>query len=271
MEKWRFLPYRVYSPAENMAIDEAIMQLHREKKNLPTLRFYGWEPATLSIGYFQRVDREINLDELKRSGFGFVRRLTGGRAVLHDHELTYSVIVSEAHPLMPPTVSESYRVISQGLLEGFRLLGIEAELTAPHSKPRGEHTAACFDSPSDYELVIHGKKVAGSAQVRKQGVILQHGSILLDLDIEALFSVLRFPSDQVRKKWKDDFRNKAVAIQPILQRDVSIEEVTQAFFDGFQKGMGIQLEMGELSLEEIELAKRLVKEKYGNDQWNRRR
>lgn len=271
MGKWRFLPYDVYSQEENMAIDEAIMLLHSQGKNLPTLRFYGWNPATLSIGYFQRVEKEVNLEELKRSGFGFVRRLTGGRAVLHDQELTYSVIVSEGYPLMPPTVSESYRVISQGLLEGFRLLGIEAELSLPRPKVQQEHTAACFDSPSDYELVIDGKKVVGSAQVRKYGVILQHGSILLDLDVSALLSVLRFPSERVFQKLKEEFHQKAVAIRPILKRDVSIEEVSRAFLAGFQKGMGIELEVGELTEEEKTLVKQLVKEKYGNNEWNYRR
>jgi len=271
MEKWRFLPYQTWSPAENMAIDEAMMQLHHEGKTPPTIRFYGWDPATLSIGYFQKAAREVNLEELQRSGWGFVRRMTGGRAVLHDQELTYSVVVSENHPLMPPTVSESYRVISQGLLEGFRLLGLEAEMSSPLQKPKGEHTAACFDSPSDYELVIEGKKVAGSAQVRKQGIILQHGSILIDLDVEALFRVLLFPSERVREKWKADFREKAVAIQPMIQRMVSIGEVENAFFHGFQKGMGIELVPGELTEEEKTLAEQLVQEKYGTDQWNLRR
>ncbi|WP_124727181.1 lipoate--protein ligase family protein [Staphylospora marina] len=271
MQSWRFLPYRVHTPAENMAIDEAILHVHREGRVPPTVRFYGWNPATLSIGYFQRVDKEVVLERIRSRGLGFVRRMTGGRAVLHDKELTYSVVVSEDHPLMPPTVSESYRVISQALLEGYRLLGLKAELSLPESGRREAASAACFDSPSDYELVIEGRKAAGSAQTRQRGVILQHGSVLVDLDEDLLFDVLRFPNEQVKERLKRSFSEKAVAINQLRSPGASMEEVIKAFFEGFERGMGIRLEPGELTEEEREVADRLVREKYGTDDWNRKK
>ncbi len=122
----------------------------------------------------------------------FVRRPTGGRGVLHEHELTYSVIVSESYPNMPETVTEAYRVISGGLLEGFRNLGLDATFSVPESRRnkamdlKKPKSAVCFDAPSWYELVVEGKKVAGSAQTRQKGVILQHGAILLSLDEDKL-------------------------------------------------------------------------------------
>lgn len=271
MQEWRFLPYQTYSSAYNMALDEAIMTAHREGKVPPTLRFYGWKPATLSIGYFQKAEKEVDFERLKEAGIGFVRRMTGGRAVLHDQELTYSVIVSEDHPLMPSSVSESYRVISRGLLEGFRQLGMKAALSSPEQTQKTHSSAACFDSPSDYELVIEGKKVAGSAQTRQRGVILQHGSILLNLDTDLLFRVLRFPSERVREKLKKNFAEKAVAINHMRKEPVTLEQVIDAFYTGFAKGMEIALVPGDLTGYERQLAEELVRTRYGNDEWNLRR
>ncbi len=268
---WRFLPYDAYTAAENMAIDQVIMDLMSKKKVPPTLRFYGWKVPTLSIGYFQKAKKEVNLPYIKENNLGFVRRMTGGRAVLHDDELTYSVIVPEDDPIMPKTVSESYRVISQGLLEGFKALGLDACLSNPLKTRKENQSAACFDSPSDFELVIEGKKVAGSAQTRQRGVVLQHGSILLDLDEDLLFSLLLFPSKRVRERLKRQFSQKAVAINRILPKTVSLDEVIDAFQQGFQKGMGITLETGELTSEEKTRVQECLKERYETDEWNLRR
>lgn len=126
-QTWRFIRSGKCSPAYNMAVDEAVLTMHSEGRVPPTLRFYGWNPATLSIGYFQKADEEVEFAELEAKGLGFVRRPTGGRAVLHDQELTYSMIVSEDYPGMPRSVTEAYRVLSEGLLHGFRRLGLQAE------------------------------------------------------------------------------------------------------------------------------------------------
>jgi lipoyl(octanoyl) transferase len=271
MTTWRFLPYQAYSAAENMAIDQAVMELVSEKKVPPTLRFYGWRVPTLSIGYFQKAKKEVNLSYIKEKNLGFVRRMTGGRAVLHDKELTYSVIVPEEDPIMPKTVSESYRVISQGLLEGFKALGLDAYLSDPQKTKKEHMSAACFDSPSDYELVIDGKKVAGSAQTRQHGVVLQHGSILMDFDEDLLFTLLVFPSERVRQRLKEQFLQKAVAINRILSYPVSLDEVIQAFYEGFQKGIGVELQPGELTPEEKERVQARIRERYDSDDWNLRR
>lgn len=272
MEKWRWIPYQTNSAAENMAIDEAIMIHHRKGKVPPTIRFYGWETPTCSIGYFQKIKRELDLDELIKQNVSFVRRITGGRTVFHDQELTYSLIVSDQHPLYSSTISKSYYQISQGLLTGFRELGLVAELAPPRQREtKRTKSSACFDLASDYELVVQGKKVVGSAQTRKQGVLLQHGSILIDLDTDRFFRLLQFPSEAVRYRMKRIFAKRAGSINQLSSKTRTLSEVIDAFYHGFQKGMKIYFEEGELTFEEAELAKQLVTEKYDTDEWNLQR
>lgn len=273
MITWRWIRSGANSPAMNMAVDEAILTLHGEGRTPPTLRFYTWEPPTLSIGYFQKVHKEIDLDAVKRYGLGFVRRPTGGRAVLHEHELTYSVIVSEEHPNMPRSVTDAYRVISEGVLQGFRELGLHAYFAVPESEEeklqlKNPNSAVCFDTPSWYELVVEGKKVAGSAQTRQKGVILQHGAILIDLDEHKMFDLFKFPSDKVRQKMQANFKHRAVTINQLLGRSLSFEEALRAFKKGFEKGLNVQLEPYQLTDEQIEYIQEIQKERYENDNWN---
>lgn len=272
-ETWRFLDTPGLGPALNMAIDEALLLLHAEGKIPPTIRFYTWSPATLSIGYFQQAYKEIDLEKVQARGLGFVRRITGGRAVLHDQELTYSVVVRADHPLIPESVTESYRVISTGLLRGFQALGLEAHFAVPRSQEEryaltNPRSSVCFDSPSWYELVVEGRKVAGSAQTRQKGVVLQHGSILLDLDVDLLFDLFRFPREEVKERLKGQFSRKAVAINHLVMRPVSLAEVKKAFKQGFAHAFGVELVENGLTREEEELAHRLAAEKYGQDAWN---
>ncbi|MGM0864572.1 MAG: lipoate--protein ligase family protein [Bacillota bacterium] len=275
-ETWRFIDSGNCSPSYNMALDEALLDWHSEGKIPPTIRFYGWDPATLSIGYFQKVEKEINLDAVKEHGLGFVRRPTGGRGVLHEHELTYSVIVSEEHPEMPKTVTEAYRVISEGILKGFQGLGLEAYFAVPKTAEEREglknpRSAVCFDAPSWYELVVEGRKVAGSAQTRQKGVILQHGSILLDLDEDKLFSLFNYPSDRVKERMQRAFKSKAVAMNEISSGTVTMDMAKEAFKKGFEEGLNIHLEPYELSKEETQYVVDLARTRYESDDWNFKR
>jgi lipoate-protein ligase A len=273
METWMFIDSEKCSPSFNMALDEALLEWHGDGKIPPVVRFYEWNPPTLSIGYFQKAEKEINFTALKKMGIGFVRRPTGGRAVLHEHELTYSVIVAESHPSMPVSVTEAYRVISGGILKGFHKLGLNASFAVPETAAekeslRNPRSAVCFDAPSWYELVVEGKKVAGSAQTRQKNVILQHGSILLDLDEEKLFSLFQYPSERMKERMKRSFRDKAVAINDISKRRIDISEAKEAFKKGFEEGLHIRLEPYELTNEQYCYVERLAVEKYENDEWN---
>ncbi|MCM3743336.1 lipoate--protein ligase family protein [Sporosarcina luteola] len=270
---WHFINSGKCSPSYNMALDEALLEWHSRGEIGPVLRFYEWEPATLSIGYFQSVEKEINMDAVEKHGLGFVRRPTGGRGVLHEHELTYSVIVTEDYPGMPESVTEAYRVISGGLLEGFRNLGLHAEFSLPASKEQSDNlkkpkSAVCFDAPSWYELVVEGKKVAGSAQTRQKGVILQHGAILLGLDEDKLVSLFKFPSEESRKRMLDSLPDKAVAIDRLTDRDISVEECVRAFGKGFETALDIMLQPMELSEEQLLYVEEIEERKYANKDWN---
>lgn len=280
MIKWRFLNSGGLSPAMNMAIDEAVMQAVGEGKVEPTLRFYRWNPPSLSIGYFQKAEEEVDFAELERRGIGFVRRPTGGRAVLHDQELTYSMILSESYPGLPKRVTEAYRVLSEGLVHGFRRLGLAAEMVNLASEEEKAKfvsmgSAACFDSPSWYELVVEGRKVAGSAQTRQKGVVLQHGSILLDMDVDLLFDLLQFPNERVKQRLKNAFVGKAVAINDLLRAAglpvVGLDAVELAFAAGIAEGLGIELVPGELTAEEQAHAEQLAAEKYESREYSLRR
>ncbi|MGP7816216.1 lipoate--protein ligase family protein [Niallia sp. 01092] len=275
-ETWRFIDTGNCSPAFNMALDEALLEWHSTGDFPPIIRFYGWNPATLSIGYFQKVEKEINMDAVKELNLGFVRRPTGGRGVLHEHELTYSVIVSEDHPEMPQTVTEAYRVISEGILKGFHLLGLEAYFAVPKTEEqknslKNPRSAVCFDAPSWYELVVEGRKVAGSAQTRQKGVILQHGSILLDLDEDKLFQLFKYPNERVKERMQKAFKEKAVAINNLTTKNITIDMAKTAFKQGFEEGLQINLEPYELTEEQLNYVERLAKEKYESDEWNFRR
>ncbi|MBB4831648.1 lipoate-protein ligase A [Staphylococcus hominis] len=270
-ETWNFINTGSHDPYYNMAMDEALLNFVSRGEIDPVVRFYTWNPATLSVGYFQRLKKEIDIDKVKEKGFGLVRRQTGGRGVLHDKELTYSVIVPEAHPNMPSTITEAYRIISEGLLEGFKLLGFDAYFAIPRSKEEREklkqpRSAVCFDAPSWYELVVEGRKIAGSAQTRQKGVILQHGSLLQDVDVDELFDMFIFKNDRLKEKMKKAFVDKAVAINDISDRHISIEEMEKAFEEGFKKGLDIEFK--PLSLTENQLAEvKDLEEKYRSEEW----
>jgi len=275
-EQWYYINSGKCSPAYNMALDECLLNWQSAGAMPATIRFYEWEVPTLSIGYFQRVEKEIDMEEVEKRGFGFVRRQTGGRSVLHDRELTYSVIVSENHPKMPKTVTEAYRVISQGLLEGFRALGLNAYFAVPKTEQEREdlknpRSAVCFDAPSWYEIVVEGRKIAGSAQTRQRGVILQHGSIPLEIDLDTLYDLFLFPNERLKERMKNMFSSKAVAINELTDQTFTIEQLIEAFRVGFEKGMEIELVPYELTGEQREEVERLAKEKYESEEWNYRK
>lgn len=273
--EWLFIDSGKGTPSFNMALDEALLNWHSEGLLPPVIRFYRWEPAALSIGYFQKVEKEIDMEAVRRLGLGFVRRPTGGRGVLHEHELTYSIIVSEDYPGMPESVTEAYRVLSEGLLQGFQNLGLDAYFSVPQTddqkavlkKPK---SAVCFDAPSWYEMVVEGRKVAGSAQTRQKGVILQHGAILLDLDAEKLLSVFKFRSEEAKEGMRRKIPEKAVAINDLRTKKASPEECTGAFKAGFEAALGIRLKPFTLTSEQLSEVQKIEEIRYANPAWNHR-
>lgn len=271
---WRLLNSSFQTAAQNMATDEAIMSSYAAKLVPPTIRFYGWQPAAVSIGYFQHGEQEINFAACREQGIDVVRRLTGGRAVLHAQELTYSIIVGEDYPDMPMTITASYRYLSHGLLLGLAKLGLTAEMTKPQSayahKIPQPTSAACFDAPSHYELTVNRKKIIGSAQVRKHGVILQHGSILLAFSAEQLAGILHVDSEE-KDKTCSMLKNRVMDLQTALNRIVTWDEARLAMEAGFAEALGIELAEGDLTAVEKETAGELSVTKYAQDAWTLKR
>ncbi len=191
---WRLINTGVSDGAANMAVDEAIMRSVAEGMSLPTLRFYGWEPPCVSVGYSQSVRKEVDLDRCRERGYTWVRRPTGGLAILHIDELTYSVVAPRGEARVAGDIITSYRRLSLGLVEGLRTLHggvVQADLMEADGGL--EKSAACFDVPSHYEVTAYGRKLVGSAQVRRNGVVLQHGALPLEGDVARLVDVLALP------------------------------------------------------------------------------
>lgn len=257
----------------NMAVDEAIQRACGRKEVIPTLRFYQWNPACLSLGYFQDVEKEVDLQSLTELGVDLVRRPTGGKAVLHDDELTYSVVIPEV--CLRGSVLETYQKISKALVRGLKSLGVPAEITAlEHGvtmrDPRFRQ-AACFSAPSWYEVVALGKKIIGSAQVRKNGIILQHGSIPFRFNVRKVVSCLKTSSEEHAKRIENLLSKKAAGICEVLGRGIHREELEEHLVLGFQEVLGWDIERGSLTKNEIMDAVELSQEKYGRDSWTMER
>lgn len=245
-----------------MAVDEAILAGVSEGSSPPTLRVYAWEPPTVSIGHSQRASTELDLEACRREGFGVVRRPTGGRAVLHAGELTYSVVGRSGEPPLGGTIAESYQAIANGLLLGLKELGVCAELAAVATAPRGRGEVAppCFVSAGRFEIVVAGRKLIGSAQRRLGAAVLQHGSLLTDGTHVQLADVLRVRKEVERAAIRRTLVSKTTNLAAILSRVLEFEELACAMRAGFERAWGITLGDGTLSERESEAAGRLTTE-----------
>lgn len=266
-ETWLFLDSGHHDAATNMAIDEALIHWHSEGKIKPVLRFYGWERPSLTIGHFQNVPKTIDFSGIEKHRCEYVRRLTGGSAVLHDDELTYSIVVSESHPKIPKSVNKAYYVLAQGLKEGYRNLGIDCYFAQQQLSGR-DRSAVCFEQPAIYELIVDGKKLSGNAQTRMKGVLLQHGSIPISFDSDMLFDLFRFPSERVRERKRKAFANKAISIKAITGKKHTYDMLKEAFLAGFKTGLGIDVEPMTLTEEQWQFIHYLRDTKYATDAWN---
>lgn len=263
MTQWRLLNTGYASGAWNMALDEALLQSVICGDAPTTLRFYGWKPAGVSLGYFQGIEG-LDLPRIAELGFGLVRRPTGGRAILHDHEVTYSVCIRQDALDNGGSVMGSYRELSRGLEAGLRLLGLEAGLAPKASAQRGQDgvlNANCFAKATAGDLVAAGRKIIGSAQTRRQGAILQHGSVPIGIDFSTQKSIM--PSGH-----EAQLQEAACGLADLLGRPLSFEELADALAEGFSHAFEQELQPAEPTAEELQRACNLVEERYGTDTWN---
>jgi lipoyl(octanoyl) transferase len=278
MTLWRLL---ITPPARgvwNMAVDESILIHIGRGESLPTLRLYAWTPACLSLGYAQPF-RDVDTNRLKERGWEVVRRVTGGRAILHTDELTYSVIAPNDEPRVAGTVLESYSRLAQALLLAVRNLELDVEIkddvtqdTILSLSKDGilRNNPVCFEAPSTYEITVDGKKLIGSAQARKKEGVLQHGSLPLTGDLARICQALAFEYESAREEASKRLLSRATTVQSALGREVAWETATQAFIHAFEAQLGLSFEEGELSESEFKRAEELVKEKYDHPSWTER-
>lgn len=248
MERWRLISDGLLSGCENMATDEAIAALFgADGQQTPTLRLYGWDRPSISVGFLQ------DARQFEGMGLPVVRRITGGRAVLHYKELTYSIVAGTSHPLFSGGILSSYRLISGSIVSALNGYGINALLS---SKKAGRAAqAACFDAPSKFEVLVDGRKLAGSAQRRLRDSFLQHGSILFEID-EGL-------NESVFGKGLSE---KTACFSQYA--DCPVEAFRMVLIKTMEEAFGASFTEGRLTDRELESRSALMEHKYSSDDWN---
>ena len=252
-EEWRLLLTGANTAAKNMAIDRAVLVANSEGKVPPTVRFYEWTPPAISIGYFQSLTEEIDIEMCNKFGVDYVRRITGGGAVFHENELTYSIVIPESHKEIPKNIMDSYGRICGAVIRGLDSLGIESQY-----KPIND-------------IITNMKKISGNAQTRKQKTVLQHGTVLMDVNVEKMFSLLKVPNEKIRDKLISDVKDRVTSIKHVLERNIPFDSAANAMKKGFEEEFGIKLINGKLTDEELDLTEQFEKECFGAKDWNHKR
>jgi lipoate---protein ligase len=243
--KFRMIRFQKFNASMNMAIDEAIMETIRAGMSLPTIRFYGWTPSAISIGFFQGLMNEVNLEACQQQGIDVVRRLTGGGAVYHDSdgEVTYSILGPVE--IFPPKILDSYRIICSDILYALQLMGIQAS----------------FEPIND--LIVDGKKISGNAQTRRSGVLLQHGTILYKVDVEKMFSLLNVSKEKISDKLISSVKKRVTSIG--AYSSAPIQDLIDAMEKGFSRDR--EIIFGDYTPAELNRARQLADEKYSTNSW----
>jgi len=267
--EWRLIAYAEHDAAMNMAIDETILTSHLEGLAPPTVRLYGFQPAAVSIGYAQTLAPEV-VERIRAAGLDLVRRPTGGRAVLHLSDLTYS-FVGTAHgapanttngeqsesAFLSPSIVGAYKQICQGLMGALQDLGVETALGASDSSYR--QMQDCFLATTTADLHHRGKKLVGSAQLRRGNGVLQHGSLLLNQDQQVMERLLTGTDDSVSSLTTKGARH--ANLFEIAGKQIPISQLETAIKHGFEKAFSTELKLGALTERETKLAEHL-REKY---------
>ena len=259
---WRLIDTGPLSGVENMAIDEALLRCFDPASSRPVLRLYGWQPAALSLGRFQKAADDLDLERCRADQLSVVRRITGGGAIYHCDELTYSIICSPQQIPAAASVKDSFRVLTSFLLGLYRALGLQADYAldlAPDGSRLGQRTPLCFAGTESYDIMVNGRKLGGNAQRRSRGVIFQHGSIPLHSRVQQGVSYLKSKPLGVEQG------STCLADQGIAADG---EQLKQTLVGQFEAQLGAPLQAGDLTAEERALSRRLAAGKYGEDRWN---
>ncbi len=256
------------SAAENMAFDEAILDYVVEEEPeaaVGWLRLYGWEKPTVSFGRFQRPKREVDLEKARELGMDLVKRPTGGKALVHDDEVTYCVILPAKSPLAKCSIAESHRRLADGLARALKSFGLDVSVGKPESSGKRGATVPCFAEHLAESVLIDNKKVAGSAQFRRKGGVLQHGSILRSLDYKL--------HEELFGRAAKGFARKAVGLKALLPKAPSVEELSCAVAEGMAAvvSAGNKRIIDNVPAWILDRTRRLCAEKYSRLDWSARR
>jgi lipoate-protein ligase A len=253
-ETWRLIDMRVEDAYTQMGIDEAVAYTRREGETPNTVRLYRWNPSAVSVGYFQSIENEVDLEACRRLGVDVIRRITGGGAVFHDYdgEITYSLVAPDDDPKIPRDIISSYKLICGCVIKGLEELGLEAEF-----KPIND-------------IIAGGRKISGNAQTRRYGSVLQHGTVLVDCDPRKIFTVLKVSDTKISDKMIKAAEERVTNIRRELGRNISFDDVRRALISGFEETLDIRLEPGELTDRESGLMKEFM-ERYRSHGWIFRR
>ncbi len=243
---FRVIPFRYFTAAMNMAIDETILDGIRDGTSPPTIRFYGWDPSAVSIGRFQGLEYEVNQEACRAAGVDVVRRITGGGAVYHDRdgEVTYSILGPSS--LFPERILDSYELVCGDVIAALRSLGIPAEF-APIN-----------------DILAGGRKISGNAQTRHPGLFLQHGTVLYQVDVEKMFGLLTVSPEKISDKYIRSVKKRVTSVLEF--RQISLAGLAEAMRAGFSRNRDVQ--PGEVTPQELERARQLAAEKYASQSWN---
>lgn len=228
----------------NMGLDSGLLESVVQESAAPVLRLYGWEPAAVSVGCFQGLTDAVDLDACRRRGVDVLRRVSGGGAVFHHAELTYSIVMPITHPLAAGTIQESYKRFCGGVICGLEALGVSA-VFAPVN-----------------DILAEGRKVSGNAQTRRGGGILHHGTVLLDLDYDRMLELLKVPRSALPGK-------RAAGLKALLGRSVSYEEAESALADGFRRALSLEFSAYPAAPTAAEAARadELAYRVFGSPEW----
>lgn len=267
---WRLIESPPSNGAWNMAFDEALLEAVGAGESLPVLRLYDWQPPCLSLGHAQSFS-DVDVRALASRCWEVVRRPTGGKAILHTDELTYSIIAPLSEPRVSGGVLESYATLSRALLRALELLGLSPRADAQYPLPAGSKGGpVCFQVPSNYEITVDGKKIIGSAQARRREGVLQHGALPLFGDLERITSVLAFQSEAERGQAAVRLLARAATVFTITGKIITWRQAADAFRAAFEEQLQIKFEPDQPTIKELDRAEELVKTKYAHPAWTER-
>jgi lipoate-protein ligase A len=267
--QWRLMIDPPASGSWNMAVDDALLEAAQEDGYLPTLRLYSWNPPCLSLGHAQHI-REVDLVALKKMGWDLVRRPTGGRAILHIDELTYSITGNAEQPILHGGILESYQRISRAFIQMLQRYSLDPRSREESQQAKSQVEPVCFEIPSNYEITVAGKKIIGSAQARRKNAILQHGAIPLTGDISRIIKVLSYTDEDTRRKAAQRVILRATTIEDQTGKPVSWHQSAMDLVQAFEETHSMVFINGKLTEEEAASAKRIEQEKYSSKLWNER-